>query len=62
MNRSKLARRLTLATALVGVGIAAQVVTALWNHPLAFLAFMFIATPITTAGTLVYLLAILREG
>ena len=58
---TKLARRLEIATALVVVGVIAQAATALSNHPLAFLAFMFIATPITMAGTLTFLVALIRE-
>jgi hypothetical protein len=56
-----LAQRLEVATVLVVVGVAAQIGTALWNHPLAFLAFMFAASPITLTGTLAYLIALVRE-
>jgi hypothetical protein len=58
---TKLGRRLEIATTLVVVGVIAQAATALSNHPLAFLAFMFVASPITLAGTLIYLMALIRE-
>ena len=58
---TKLDQRLKMAAALIITGVTAQVATALWNHPLSFLAFMFVASPVTLAGTLVYLLALVRQ-
>ena len=49
------------AAILVVIGLTEQISTALWNHPLAFLAFMFVASPITAAGTLLYLVTLARE-
>jgi len=46
---------------LVVLGLFAQAMTALWNHPLSFLAFIFIASPITAAGTLFYLISLAKE-
>jgi hypothetical protein len=58
---TKLTKRLEIATVLVVLGVIAQSATALSNHPLAFLAFIFIASPITLAGTVIYLVALIRE-
>jgi hypothetical protein len=57
----KFEKRLQLAAALVVVGLLAQVLTMFWNHPLAFVAFIAVATPIAGLGVLVYLVALIRE-
>lgn len=49
------AGRLSLAGTLVAAGIAVQLATLHWNHPTAFLAFIFIGSPLTFVGILVYL-------
>jgi len=61
MTNNKLQRRLRTATILVVLGMAAQAATSLWNHPLAFLAFIFVASPIVVTGILFYLFALVRE-
>ena len=48
-------RRLTLAGGLIGAGIVGQTLTLYWDHPLAFLVFLFLASPLVLAGILVYL-------
>ena len=48
-------RRLRQAGALILVGLLVQLVTIGWNHPLSFLAFLFVGSPITLAGIVVYL-------
>jgi hypothetical protein len=58
---TNITRRLEIATVLVVVGVIAQAATGLSDHPLAFLTFMFIASPITLAGIVVYLVALIRE-
>jgi hypothetical protein len=51
--------RLSLAAALIAGGILVEVVTLYWGHPLAFLVFMFVASPLKLAGILVYLSSLL---
>ena len=61
LKKNPLQVHLRKAAILVVIGLTAQISTALWNHPLAFLAFMFVASPITAAGTLLYLVTLARE-
>ena len=59
MTSDRFQARLRIAAILVGIGIAVQVFTMFWNHPLSFLAFVLVACPITAAGVLVYLITLL---
>jgi hypothetical protein len=47
-------KRLRLSGVLILTGLGIQGITLLWNHPLAFMAFL-LGVPFTAAGTLVYL-------
>lgn len=51
--------RLSLAGMLIACGILLEVVTLHWGHPLAFLVFMFVASPLKLAGILVYFSSLL---
>lgn len=55
-------RLLRLSSVLVIIGLAGQVLTLFWNHPLAFLGFMFLASPLVLAGILIYLYAVLTTS
>jgi hypothetical protein len=44
---------------LIGLGIVGQILTLYWEHPLAFLAFLFIASPLVVAGSFRYLWSLL---
>jgi hypothetical protein len=60
MNRTetsppRIERGILLAGLLVLAGLMVQVLTLLWNHPLAFLAFLGVGVPLTAAGVLLYL-------
>ena len=48
-------RRLEWAGGLVAVGLLVEIATAAWNHPLAFVAFVAVACPLTLAGMLLFL-------
>jgi hypothetical protein len=50
-------RRLKLASSLLIAGLAVQLATLFWDHPLAFLAFIFIGSPLALAGIAAYLLS-----
>lgn len=50
-----MARHIRWAGALVCLGLAIQLLTLLWVHPLSFMAFLVIGCPLTGAGVLLYL-------
>jgi hypothetical protein len=58
---SDVERRLALSGGLVGIGIIGQMLTLYWEHPLAFLAFLFVGSSLVLAGSLIYLWALLRR-
>lgn len=51
--------RLSRAAILIALGIAIELVTLHWSRPMAFLVFMFIASPLQFIGILLYLSSIL---
>lgn len=55
-------RRIRLASVLVAAGLIVQLVSFVWIHPLAFMAFAAIGLPLVAAGIVVFLLAILRAS
>lgn len=50
--------RLRVAGLLVIAGLAIQMATIAWTHPLAFLAFLGVGTPLVAAGVLLYLFSL----
>jgi hypothetical protein len=48
-------RRLRLSGLLIVIGLAIQLATLLWNHPLSFLTFLLVGSPIVFSGIVVYL-------
>jgi hypothetical protein len=56
-----LSRRLKLSGLLVGAGLIVEAVTLLWQHPTAFLVFLFLGGTLVAAGVLVYLFAIATQ-
>lgn len=55
---SALSRRLKLAGILVGLGLIVEALTMFWQHPTAFLVFLFLGALLVAAGVLLYLLTI----
>jgi len=58
---TKTERRLRIASLLVGAGLIVALISMVWNHPLSFILFLFAGLPIGFAGTLLYLLTIVRS-
>jgi len=58
MSTTRMERRLRLSGTLIVIGLVLQGLTLLKIHPLAFIAFLGIGTPIVALGILVYLLAL----
>lgn len=55
MPRPLIERRIRLAGLLIVLGLISQLVTFLWIHPLAFMAFLLLGCPLVAAGILIYL-------
>jgi len=55
MPRPLIERRIRLAGLLIGLGLLSQLVTFLWIHPLAFMAFLLVGCPLVAIGIVVYL-------
>ena len=52
--------RIRIAGLLIAAGLIIQLLTLTWSHPLAFIAFLVIGTPIVAAGALFYLYSLAR--
>lgn len=48
-------RRIRYAGILIAAGLIIQLITFIWIHPLAFMAFLLISCPLVAIGILVYL-------
>ena len=51
---TKLERRLRRSGLLVAIGLIAELISLLWNHPTAFLLFLGVGVLLTTTGILFY--------
>ena len=56
---TRLERRLRLAGTLIVIGLALQAATLLKVHPLAFIVFLGLGTPVVAAGIVIYLLSLI---
>jgi predicted membrane channel-forming protein YqfA (hemolysin III family) len=54
----RLVRRLRLAGLLVSLGLLIEAATLFWQHPTAFLAFLFLGGSLVAVGVILYLLSI----
>lgn len=54
-------RRIHISGVLIGLGLFIQMLTLRWSHPLAFLAFLLIGTPLVAVGTLFYLYSLVAS-
>ncbi len=62
MVRLPIERRIHISGVLIGLGLVIQMLTLTWSHPLAFLTFLLIGTPLVAAGTLFYLYSLVASG
>jgi F0F1-type ATP synthase assembly protein I len=54
-------RRIGWAGMLIGLGLAVQLITFIWTHPLAFVAFLLLGCPLVAAGVLLYLYSLIAS-
>ena len=54
-------RRLRWAGFLIAVGLIVQLITFIWVHPLAFIAFAVAGCPLVAAGVLLYLYSLVSH-
>ena len=53
--KNRIERRLRHAAAFLFAGLGIQLVTLLMNHPLAFMAFILVGSPLVCIGAAIYL-------
>jgi predicted membrane channel-forming protein YqfA (hemolysin III family) len=61
-EQRKIEKRLRLAGSLIFVGLAIQLGTFLVNHPLSFMAFIFVGSPLVVAGAVMYLVGVVLQS
>ena len=61
-SQSRTERRLRQAAAFIFLGLAIQFVTLLMNHPLAFMSFILIGSPLVFIGAAIYLWSIVSHS
>jgi len=54
--------RVRLAAILILVGLAVQLSTFLVNHPLSFMIFIFVGSPLVVAGAAIYLVGVVLRS
>ena len=59
MSGSRLERRIAWSGILVAAGLAVQVAAHFWVHPLAFIAFLTIGTPLVLLGVGMFLYSLI---
>ncbi len=58
-KRTRTERRLSAAGVIVAAGLLIQILSHLWIHPLAFMSFLIIGTPLVVLGVLLFLLSLI---
>lgn len=62
MTLNFIERRIRWSGILIGAGLIIQMLTLLWTHPLAFIAFLLVGCPLVAAGILFYLYSVVSHG
>jgi hypothetical protein len=58
LNAIGMSRLLRFSSALIVLGLAVEIVSLLWFHPLAFVLFAFVGVALIALGILVYLVSL----
>jgi hypothetical protein len=59
MATAGIERRIRCAGILIAAGLITQLITLIWVHPLAFMAFLLISCPLVAIGIVVYLYSLI---
>ncbi len=62
MRANSIERRIHWSGILIGAGLIVQMLTLLWTHPLAFMAFALVGCPMVGAGILLFLYSLVSHG
>ena len=62
LNQIVIEGRLRLAAILIFVGLAVQLATFLVNHPLSFMIFLFVGSPLVVIGAAIYLVGVVLRA
>jgi hypothetical protein len=55
-------RRIRISGLLIVCGLVIQMITLIWVHPLAFMAFLLVGCPLVAIGVLLFLYSIVTHG
>lgn len=55
-------RRIRISGFLIVCGLVIQMITLIWVHPLAFMAFLLVGCPLVAIGVLLFLYSIVTHG
>jgi len=61
MPTTLIERRISWAGVLIAGGLVIQLLTLLWTHPLAFVAFLLLGCPLVVFGILLFLYALVSH-
>ena len=61
MSDQAIEKRIRWAGLLICLGLGVQLMTLMWVHPLAFMAFLVVGCPLTGCGVLLYLYSLVAR-
>lgn len=62
MTSHSIEHRIRWSGILIGVGLAIQMLTLLWTHPLSFMVFLLVGCPLVGIGMLIYLYSLVSHA
>ena len=61
MTDRPIERKIRWSGRLIAIGLAVQMLTLLWTHPLSFVCFLLVGCPLVGAGILLYLYSLVSH-
>ena len=61
MGTPRIEHRIRWSGLLIGLGLAIQMLTLLWTHPLSFMIFLIVGCPLVGLGILIYLYSLVSH-
>lgn len=62
MTSHSIEHRIRWSGILIGAGLAIQMLTLLWTHPLSFMVFLLVGCPLVGIGMLIYLYSLVSHA